>query len=108
MSPSSGISRRAFLQSASLVSAASLFPGLRFARALAGAPASRLRQIQLRRRRPDSALHQTQLSKTHDVLMSLSDDSLLKPFRQMAGQPAPGDELGGWYNYDPGLRLAQG
>ena len=33
--------------------------------------------------------------------MELSDDSLLKPFRQMAGMPAPGADLGGWYHYDP-------
>jgi DUF1680 family protein len=33
--------------------------------------------------------------------MNLSDDSLLKPFRQLAGQRAPGEDLGGWYNYDP-------
>lgn len=49
----------------------------------------------------DSAPHQAQLVNTHEVLMSLSEDSLLKPFRQMAGQPAPGEDLGGWYNYDP-------
>jgi DUF1680 family protein len=49
----------------------------------------------------DSALHQSQLQNTHDVLMSLSEDSLLKPFRQMVGQAAPGEDLGGWYNYDP-------
>jgi DUF1680 family protein len=49
----------------------------------------------------DSSLHQAQLQSTHDLLMSLSDDSLLKPFRQMAGQRAPGEDLGGWYNYDP-------
>jgi hypothetical protein len=49
----------------------------------------------------DSALHQAQLQNTHDVLMSLSDDSLLKPFRQLVGQRAPGEDLGGWYNYDP-------
>src|SRR3984893_16375637 len=49
----------------------------------------------------DSAPHQAQLQNTHEVLMSLSDDSLLKPFRQMAGQRAPGEDLGGWYNYDP-------
>lgn len=42
-----------------------------------------------------------QLRETHEVLMSLNEDSLLKPFRQMAGQPAPGPDLGGWYNYDP-------
>jgi uncharacterized protein len=49
----------------------------------------------------ESAPHQAQLENTHQVLMSLSEDSLLKPFRQMAGQPAPGEDLGGWYNYDP-------
>lgn len=48
-----------------------------------------------------SILHDAQLRETHDVLMNLSEDSLLKPFRQMAGQPAPGADLGGWYNYDP-------
>ena len=49
----------------------------------------------------DSTLHQAQLQNTHEVLMNLSEDSLLKPFRQMAGQSAPGEDLGGWYNYDP-------
>jgi DUF1680 family protein len=48
-----------------------------------------------------SALHSAQLENTHDVLMNLDEDSLLKPFRQMAGQTAPGADLGGWYNYDP-------
>ena len=38
---------------------------------------------------------------THAVLMELSEDSLLKPFRQMCGMPAPGEDLGGWYRYDP-------
>ena len=32
--------------------------------------------------------------------MELSEDSLLKPLRQMIGQPAPGADLGGWYHYD--------
>ncbi|MDP9292389.1 MAG: glycoside hydrolase family 127 protein [Verrucomicrobiota bacterium] len=48
-----------------------------------------------------SELHEAQLKETHAVLMELNEDSLLKPFRQMAGQPAPGADLGGWYNYDP-------
>lgn len=48
-----------------------------------------------------SELHETQLRETQAVLMALSDDSLLKPFRQMSGMPAPGDDLGGWYHYDP-------
>jgi DUF1680 family protein len=45
--------------------------------------------------------HEKQLEQTRQVLMGLSDDSLLKPFRQMSGQPAPGEDLGGWYHYDP-------
>jgi len=48
-----------------------------------------------------SAAHEKQLHDTLDVLMSISDDSLLKPLRKMSGQPAPGEELGGWYLYDP-------
>jgi hypothetical protein len=44
---------------------------------------------------------QAQFNDTLAVLMGISDDSLLKPFRQMAGQPAPGEDLGGWYHYDP-------
>src|ERR1700723_1750966 len=49
-----------------------------------------------------SDLHESQLMNTHSVLMALSDDSLLKPLRQMSGMPAPGEDLGGWYDYDPG------
>jgi hypothetical protein len=49
-----------------------------------------------------SNLHEKQLRETQAVLMGLSEDSLLKPFRQMSGQAAPGEDLGGWYNYDPG------
>jgi hypothetical protein len=48
-----------------------------------------------------SAAHEAQLRNTQSVLMSLSEDSLLMPFRQMAGLPAPGAELGGWYAYRP-------
>jgi DUF1680 family protein len=49
----------------------------------------------------DSPIHEQQLQQTHAVLMGLSDDALMKPFRQMIGQPAPGEDLGGWYRYDP-------
>src|SRR5260370_8444723 len=45
--------------------------------------------------------HEKQLHETRTVLMELSEDSLLKPFRQMVGQPSPGADLGGWYHYDP-------
>ena len=48
-----------------------------------------------------SDLQENQLKNTHSVLMGLSEDSMLKPLRQMSGLPAPGEELGGWYQYDP-------
>lgn len=53
-------------------------------------------QVQL-----NSEPHEKQLQNSISVLMGLNEDSLLKPMRQMGGQPAPGEELGGWYNYDP-------
>jgi uncharacterized protein len=48
-----------------------------------------------------SEAHNRQLQENIAVLMALSDDSLLKPLRKMSGQAAPGEELGGWYLYDP-------
>jgi hypothetical protein len=54
-----------------------------------------------------SDLHEKQLAETHSVLMGLSDDSLLKPLRQMSGQPAPGEDLGGWYHYNPDYKWGQ-
>ncbi|MGA8940716.1 MAG: beta-L-arabinofuranosidase domain-containing protein [Acidobacteriaceae bacterium] len=48
-----------------------------------------------------SAPHLAQLENTHGVLMGLSNDSLMKPLRAMAGLEAPGEDLGGWYSYRP-------
>ena len=31
----------------------------------------------------------------------MDDDSLLQPFRQMGGMPAPGTNMGGWYEWNP-------
>jgi DUF1680 family protein len=42
-----------------------------------------------------------QFQQNHSLFMSLSEDSLLKPFRQLAGQPAPGEDMGGWYTPSP-------
>jgi hypothetical protein len=47
-----------------------------------------------------SELHLRQFEETRAVLMGLEDDALLKPFRQLVGMPAPGEDLGGWYRYD--------
>ncbi|WP_129649587.1 beta-L-arabinofuranosidase domain-containing protein [Peristeroidobacter agariperforans] len=42
--------------------------------------------------------HETQLEQAHGVLMGLSEDSLLRPFRLAAQMHAPGNDLGGWYS----------
>lgn len=39
-----------------------------------------------------------QFEENHARFLHLDDDSLLKVFRQMAGQPAPGEDMGGWYD----------
>jgi DUF1680 family protein len=78
-------------------------PRLRAAAAAAAAAKPPLREFGYADVRVDGVLHREQLESTHEVLMQLSEDSLLKPFRQMAGQSAPGADLGGWYNYDPGF-----
>ena len=39
-----------------------------------------------------------QFTAQRDLYMSLDDDKLLKPFRSRAGQPAPGADMGGWYD----------
>ncbi|NYF50123.1 beta-L-arabinofuranosidase domain-containing protein [Tunturiibacter gelidoferens] len=46
-----------------------------------------------------SAPHLAQMENARSVLMGLSDDSLLMPFRKMVGQDAPGEDIGGWHQY---------
>jgi uncharacterized protein len=40
-----------------------------------------------------------QFRANHAFFLALSEDSLLKPFRQRAGLPAPGEDMGGWYSW---------
>jgi uncharacterized protein len=107
MSPSHAVSRRKFLHSATLVSATSLIPGFRSSALTSGlfgsdvVTSGPLEEFSYGDVTLNSALHEQQLQQTHAVLMDLSDDALLKPFRLMIGQPAPGEDLGGWYRYDP-------
>ena len=42
-----------------------------------------------------------QFERNHAFFMKLDEDRLLKPFRLAAGQAAPGDDMGGWYDQDP-------
>ncbi len=42
-----------------------------------------------------------QFDRNHRFYLALDEDSLLKPFRQRAGLPAPGEDMGGWYSWAP-------
>jgi|CZKL01.1.fsa_nt_gi DUF1680 family protein len=48
----------------------------------------------------DGPLRQ-QFQTNHAFYSALNEDNLLKPFRQRAGLPAPGDDMGGWYSWAP-------
>jgi len=39
-----------------------------------------------------------QFEENHVRFLNLDDDRLLKVFRQVAGLPAPGEDMGGWYD----------
>src|SRR5579862_3104789 len=97
------MSRRKFLKAATGAAGAVSIRRIScpFAAAQGGPLPSPLAEFGYRDVTLDSQIHEGQLKNTHDVLMSLSEDSLLRPFRQMADQSAPGEDLGGWYNYDP-------
>src|ERR1700730_4880759 len=39
-----------------------------------------------------------QFEQNHKTFLELNEDGLLKPFRKRQGLPAPGPDLGGWYD----------
>jgi hypothetical protein len=102
--PYRSVTRRNFLESATLsVAGAAIIPlnsNFSFAGTAASAAAP-LEEFEYGQVAVTGELHQAQLQHCVSVLMGLNEDSLLKPMRQMGGQPAPGADLGGWYNYDP-------
>jgi hypothetical protein len=51
-----------------------------------------------------------QLDRIHTSYMGLDEDRVLKVYRQRAGLPAPGEDMGGWYDaggFGPGQVLGQ-
>src|SRR5580765_8755031 len=95
------ISRRKFLESATIVATtACVLPRL-FVFSSVSSEGKFLEEFGYGNVSLDSPIHEDQFRQTQAVLMELDDDALMKPFRAMAGQPAPGEDLGGWYRYDP-------
>jgi uncharacterized protein len=95
-------SRRTFLKTgtAALGAAATANLHVPLARA-AATPEPLLTQLPYSDVALTSEPHERQLRETHAVLMSLNEDSMLRPLRAMADMPTPGASLGGWYAYNP-------
>ena len=87
--------RRSFLQSASLA-AGLCSPSFAGSEGRSSLQEFSYRDVDLA---PGPA--QEQFERTQSVLLSLNEDSLLKPWRLRAGLPAPGPDLGGWYDEVP-------
>jgi DUF1680 family protein len=94
------MNRREFLKSSASLSAASLSPAA--LRALAPTAAViQMRQLDYSQvQLLDSPLRQ-QFEYNHTFFLALDNDRLLKPFRQLTGMPAPGEDMGGWYSPSP-------
>ena len=99
--------RREFLQTSAAVVSSSLL-----GRSAAALPSSR----ELLREYPYGAVTltggplQQQYERIHASYLALDNDRLLKVYRQRAGLPSPGRDMGGWYDTDgfvPGHPLGQ-
>jgi hypothetical protein len=98
-------SRRDFMNScvsASLLPAllGSAKPGQAFA-GTSGEPRSFLEPFNYNGVRLTGGIFKKQYDATRGYYFKLSNDGILKGFRERAGMPAPGKSLGGWYGGDP-------
>src|SRR5450631_2272050 len=99
------LSRRAFIQTASLTGVALCANPLLFA---GEREPLLLKEFGYGDVSLAPGLAQTQFEQTQSVLLSLNEDSLLKPWRLRAGLPAPGPDLGGWYDEVPLFKTESG
>ena len=95
-------SRREFLQSAGALAAASLLGSPSRAAGSASEPLDQFAygDVELL----EGPMRQ-QFDANHTFYAALDEDALLKPYRERAGLPAPGDDMGGWYSWAPGASL---
>ncbi|MDE3163746.1 MAG: glycoside hydrolase family 127 protein [Acidobacteriota bacterium] len=97
-------SRRSFLKTSAAV-AAGAWAGRRTGAAQSGTQQPAIRPALDQFGYGDVALLEgplrEQFDRNHAFYRALDEDSLLKPYRQRAGLPAPGDDMGGWYSWQP-------
>jgi len=80
------------------------------AREAANAPPSLLSELAYGQVQLSAGPLERQARQNHDLVLGLDEDALLRPFRVRAGQSAPGQELGGWYDtyaFAPGATFGQ-
>lgn len=102
-----GHSRRSFIKTASGAAAIGAMGG--FAHASGVAPVS-LREFDYGDVQLTNGPLKDQYDRIHAHYLGLDNDRLLKVYRQHAGLPAPGTDMGGWYDADgfvPGHSLGQ-
>jgi hypothetical protein len=102
------LSRRSFFRG---MAAAAVLSGLSSVGA-AEAPSNRekLHELDYSAVRITAGPLREQFDRIHAAYLALDNDRLLKVYRQRAGLPAPGEDMGGWYNADgfvPGHSLGQ-
>jgi uncharacterized protein len=99
------LSRRSFVKAAAAFAAAPPFSAL-----AAAETREPLRQFNYADVQLTGGPFAEQYNALHAHYLALSNDRLLKVYRQRAGLPAPGRDMGGWYDLDgfvPGHTLGQ-
>ena len=92
-------SRREFLKTAGAMAAASVLPS-RVSKA-DGASSAPLQQFGYNEVELLEGPIRQQFDTNHSFYGAMDEDALLKPFRERAGVPAPGEDMGGWYSWAP-------
>lgn len=102
------LTRRAFLKATAALSAAS--PLTTLGMSSSGETRELFRELGYDQVQLTGGPFAEQYNALHAHYLALSNDRLLKVYRQRAGLPAPGADMGGWYDLDgfvPGHSLGQ-
>jgi uncharacterized protein len=86
-------SRRAFLKAGAVLVPCAGWPG--------NAPAVLLKQFGYGDVELLEGPLREQFDRNHAFYRGMDEDGLLKPYRERAGLPAPGEKMGGWYSWAP-------
>ncbi len=111
MDSTSRIRRRTFLTGIAAAAAASFISRPSFSEEpTAASPREKLSVFPYSQVRLIGGPMAAQWDRIHASYLKLDEDRLLKVYRQRAGLPAPGDDMGGWYDaegFGPGQVLGQ-